>query len=201
GKQTPLTIYGRNLPGGQPDPTVVLNGSVLEKATVSVNVPNDPMVRQRLNYSGYIQPPGSLLDGIEYRVKNPAGASNPFLLTIARAPVVLENPANITREAAQAVNVPCEISGRLENKHPHGWFAFSAKKGDVLSIEVLSDRLGSPTDLVMALYNADTKALVVEVDDDPEILSPNHFFTRTSDPGRYRLVAAADTKYLLLVKS
>src|SRR5262249_38780640 len=26
GKQTPLTIYGRNLPAGQPDPTTVLNG-------------------------------------------------------------------------------------------------------------------------------------------------------------------------------
>jgi hypothetical protein len=201
GKQTQVTVYGRNLPGGQPDPTAVVNGSVLEKATVTVNVPNDPMVRQRLAYTGNVTPAGSLVDGFEYRVKSGAGTSNPFLLTYARAPVVLENPANTKRETAQQLNLPCEVAGRLDTKHSHGWFAFSAKKGDVFTIEVLSDRLGSPTDLVMALYNADTKALIVENDDDPEILSPNQFFTRTSDPARYRLAVQADAKYLLLVKN
>jgi hypothetical protein len=201
GKQAQLTIFGRNLPGGQPDPTAVLNGSVLEKATVSVNVPNDPLIKQRLSYSGYVAPPGSRIDGFEYRVKNPSGSSNPFLLTYARASVVLENPANTQREAAQAVNVPCEIAGRLDNKHRLGWFAFSAKKGDVLSIDVQSDRIGSPTHLVMRIYNADTKAMIAEVEDDPETLSPNHFFTKSTDPGRYRLVVAADGKFELLIKS
>lgn len=201
GKQTQVTVYGRNLPGGQPDPTTIVNGSVLEKATATVNVPSDPLVRQRLGFTGNVPPAGSLLDGFEYRVKNAAGTSNPFLLTYARAAVVLENPANSKRETAQQLNVPCEVAGRLDSKHAHGWFGFSAKKGDVLTIEVLSDRLGSPTDLVMALYNADTKALIVEADDDPEILSPNQFFTRTSDPQRYRLAVPADAKYQLLIKN
>jgi hypothetical protein len=201
GKQTQVTIYGRNLPGGQPDPSAVLGTSTLEKATVTITAPSDPAAAQRLAYTGYITPPGSGIDGFEHRVRNASGVSNPFLLSFARAPLVLENGTNIKRETAQEVKVPCEVAGRLDKKHPGGWFSFSAKKGEVLTIEVLSERLGSPTDLVMALYNADTKALIVEADDDPEILSPNQFFTRTSDPQRYRFTVPADGKYLLLVKS
>ena len=200
GKATPVTVYGRNLPGGQLDPTATLGGSVLEKATATVNVPNDPMARQRLDFSGYVPPPGSGLDGFEYRVRNDAGSSNAFMLNLANSPVVLENPANVKREAAQAVPVPCEVAGRLNTKHTQGYFTFDAKKGDVLSIEVLSDRLGSPSDLTMSLYGADGK-LLVEQDDDPEILSGNQFFTRTSDPARYRFAPTVDGKYTVLVKS
>ncbi len=39
GKETAVTVYGRNLPGGVPDPSAVLNGKVLEKATVTVKPP------------------------------------------------------------------------------------------------------------------------------------------------------------------
>jgi len=200
GKATPVTIYGRNLPGGQLDPTVTLGGSVLEKATATVNVPNDPQARQRLDFSGYLPPPASGQDGFEYRVRNDAGASNPFLLHIASGPVVLENPANSKRAAAQAVPVPCEVAGKLDSKHSQGFFTFDAKKGEVLTLEVLSERLGSPSDLTMSLYGTDGK-LLTEQDDDPETLSINQFFTRTADPQRYRFAPAADGKYTLLVKS
>src|SRR5262249_22103428 len=149
GKPAQLTIYGRNLPGGQPDPTVVVNGSVLEKATVNVTSPADPLAQQRLTYTGYVTPVGSGMDGFEYRVKNPSGSSNPFLLSFARAPLVLENGNNGKRETAQELKVPSEVAGKLDKKHPGGWFSFGAKKGEVVSIEVLSDRLGAPTDLVM----------------------------------------------------
>ena len=96
GKPAQLTVYGRNLPGGKPDPTAVVAGSVLEKATVQVNVPNDPVSQQRLAYTGYLPPIASGLDGMEYRVKNGSGTSNPFLLTLARSPVVLDNGKNLT---------------------------------------------------------------------------------------------------------
>ena len=31
GKTAQLTVYGRNLPGGKPDPAVVVDGKILEK--------------------------------------------------------------------------------------------------------------------------------------------------------------------------
>ncbi len=201
GKPAQLTVYGRNLPGGQPDPSAVVNGSVLEKATVTVNVPNDPAALTRLAHAGHIPPASALLDGFDYTVKNAAGTSNPYLLMYSRNPVVLDHNANLTRETAQVVPPSCEVAGRLDKVHPHAWYAFEGKKDAVYSIELLGDRINSPLDLAFTLYAADGKSVVTEQDDDPEILSNNQFFTRTSDPARFPFRVPADGKFLLLVKS
>jgi hypothetical protein len=201
GKSTPVTIYGRNLPGGQPDPTALQGGSVLEKLSMTVTAPNDPEALQRLAYGGHVPPQTSALDGFEFRVRNASGVSNPFLLTYARAPVVLDNGAHSTPETAQEIALPCEISGRIEKRRDRDWYAFTAKKGDVYSIEVLSDRLGSHTDMYFILRKPDTKQDVTEQDDNLEILAPLRFHTRSDDPPVYRFVVAADGKYQLLVAS
>lgn len=205
GKAAQLTVYGRNLPGGQPDPTAVIAGSVLEKITVPFNVPNDPAALQRLAFSGHVPPMTSGLDGVEYRIKNGAGASNPFLLTLARSPVILDDGKNSTRATAQPLNAPCEIAGRLDKAHSQAWYTFTAKKGDSLGIELAAERLGSPIDLALSLFRGDSPNPMVELDDvqpnDADFLSPTQFFTRTADPARYPLKAPADGKYFLLVKS
>ena len=43
GKTASVTVYGRNLPGGQPEPTAVCDGRVLEKITATVSAPADPL--------------------------------------------------------------------------------------------------------------------------------------------------------------
>jgi hypothetical protein len=206
GKQATLTVYGRNLPNGQPDPGAVVLGSVLEKATVTVNVPNDPAAVQRLANTGYVPPANTWLDGIDYRLKNGSGSSNSYLLVFARNPIVADTNTNLTRDKAQEVPVPCEVAGRLDKTHPHAWYAFNAKKGDVYSIELIGERLGSPLDLAFVLYNPDPKVpQMIELDDvqptDAEFLSANQFYTRTSDPARYQFKPATDGKYLVMVKS
>jgi hypothetical protein len=201
GKANQLTIYGRNLPGGRLDPTAVQDGCVLEKLTATVQVPSDPAARYRLTYNGRIPPLSSGLDGFEYRIRNQAGTSNPFLLTYARAPVVIDNGANDTPETAQEITLPCEISGCVEKIRDRDWYAFNAKKGDIYHIEVNSDRLGAQTDMFFLLRKPDTKQDLVEVDDNTEFLSQVRFFTRSDDPPTYRFVVPADGKYQLLVSS
>jgi hypothetical protein len=201
GKSTDVTIYGRNLPGGQLDPTAIENDAILEKLTVRINVPSDPAARQRLAYSGHISAKASGLDGFEYRIRNPSGWSNPVLLTYARAPVVMDNEANDTPETAQQITVPCEIFGRIEKRHDRDWYTFTAKKGAVYNIEVFSDRLDSPTDMYFVLRNADTKQELVNLDENPDVLSPVQFYTRSDDPPAYQFVVPADGKYQLLVAS
>ncbi len=199
GKPATLTVYGRNLPGGQPDPTARLGGRVLEKLSVTVTPPADPAARQRLDYSGRVGPVGSELDGFEYRLQGPAGASNPYFLAYARAPVVLATGANATAQTAQEVAVPCEIAGRILKKGQRSWFTFSARKNEVLSIEIYSERLGAPTDIYCLLYNPAAKQQLAELDDNPETLSPAKFYTRNDDPPRFRFVVPADGKYQLMV--
>jgi hypothetical protein len=201
GKPAKVTVYGRNLPGGLLDPTAVDNDVVLEKLTVEVIPPGDSLSLQRLAYHGRTSPSSSSLDGFEFRLRNAAGTSNPFLLTFARGPVVLDNDANDTSQTAQHITVPCEIAGRIERRRDRDWYQFSAKKGEVYTIEVFSDRLGAETDMYFVLRNADTKQELAALDDNGDVLTPIEFYTRTEDPPAYRFATPADGKYELLVAS
>ncbi|HZT81179.1 MAG TPA: hypothetical protein VFA26_13185 [Gemmataceae bacterium] len=200
GKTTPVTVYGRNLPGGQTDPAAVIDGKAMEKVTVPVNVPNDPARLQRLEMGDHLGFAASGLDGFELRLRGPGGTSNPHLLTYARAPVVLDNDSNHTPETAQHVPVPGEVAGRILKRRERDWYGFTAKKGDVLMIEAISDRLGSPNDLRLVLRNPAAKADVVDLDDASEPLNVK-FFHRSADPPAYRFVVPADGNYQLLVMS
>lgn len=199
GKKTMVTVYGRNLPGGVPDPTAVVQGRILEKITTTITAPSGPAV-ERLAYSGHVPPPTAFVDGFEFRLRNDTGASNPFLLTYARAPLVLDPGTNDTPETAQAVSVPCEIAGRIEKRRDRDWYSFTARKGTVLSIELYGDRLGAPVDLYAVLRNGRTKQTITELDDNPE-QTPNQFFHRSDDPARYRFSVPDDGTYLLQVSS
>ena len=201
GKMSQLTVYGRNLPGGKPDAAAAIDGHILEKITVNVTAPNDPMALQRLGYSGHVSPMTGTLDGFEYRVNTPAGVSNPFLITFARAPVVVEKDANDTPESAQEVPLPVEVAGKIDKRGDRDWYAFTAKKGDVYTIEVFSHRLGAPTDIYVSLRNLATKQEITQLDDTPQPLSLKNFYTVHRDPQAYRFVAPADGKYHILVAS
>lgn len=201
GKPATLTVYGRNLPGGQPDPSAVVGGKILEKITVTVNPPTAPLGQQRLDYRSRVGPVSSGLDGFEYRVRNAVGTSNPFLLTFAHAPVVAAVAGNNAPAKAQEVAPPCEIAGRILKKRQRAWFTFAAKKNEVFSIEAYSERLGAPTDIYCILWNPAAKQQLVELSDSPDTLNPTKFYTRSDDPPRFRFVAPADGKYQLMVSS
>jgi hypothetical protein len=196
GKTTSVTVWGRNLPGGKLDPSAVIEDRVLEKITVNVTAPAD--TGQRLAFSGLVAPKSAALDGFEYRVRNETGWSNPFLITLARAPVVLDNGNNDTPETAQEIPLPCEIAGHIEKRRDRDWYTFTAKKGDVYNIDILSDRLGAPTYMYFMLR--DLKTELKESDDNTDILS-RKFYARTEDPQTFRFTAPADGKYQLLVSS
>jgi hypothetical protein len=154
---------------------------------------------QRLAFPGHVPPMASALDGFTLTLKNASGTSNPFLLTYARAPVVVDAGDNDTRERAQKVPVPCEIAGRIEKKADVDWYTFTVEKGQAITIEVLGERLGAPLDLYFQLVS-EKGAVVTEQDDTPEPMTP-YFSARTDDPPRYRFVAPADTTYYLKVSS
>lgn len=141
GKATELTIHGRNLPDGKPDPAVLLDGKPLEKITVTITAPKDAVVLQRLGFSGHISPVSGMIDGFEYRVKTAAGSSNPFLIAFAHAPVLVEKEGNDTPETAQEVTLPVEVAGRVNKRGDRDWFTFTAKKNEVYMIELFSHRL------------------------------------------------------------
>ncbi len=202
GKPAQVTLFGRNLPNGQPEPKAQIDGRPLDKFVVSLTPPADPVDRQRLTFTGMISPPTGGLDGMEYRVKNAAGSSNPILLTYAYAPVVLDNEDNDTVEKAQTVPVPSEVCGRIEKKRDRDWYVFTAKANEVYTIEAYADRLGSPMDLYFEVRRADNKQSLGEFDDPPpnDVLSIVKFNNRSDDP-KGKITIPADGQYHLIVSS
>ncbi|MFO0928187.1 MAG: PPC domain-containing protein [Gemmataceae bacterium] len=200
GKTTSVTVFGRNLPGGKPDPAAVTDDGVLEKVTVPVTAPAEG--GGKLTFSGTVPPPTAWTDGFDLRLKNDAGSSNPFLIGLASHPVVLDAGNNDTPETAQPVTLPCEIAGHVERRRDRDWYSFTAKKGETWGIEVLSNRLGAPTYMMLALRNPATKGIVYEspLNESMQLYTPE-FFTRSEDPPAYRFTAPADGTYQLLVAS
>jgi len=191
GKQTSVTVYGRNLPGGKADASAFTDDHMLQKITVAVTVPP-------IAFSGLVMPKMAGIAGFEYRLRNDSGWSNPLLIGLAHAPLVLDNGNNETPETAQEVAVPCEIAGHVEKPRDRDWYSFAAKKGDTYLIEILSDRLGAPTYPYFMLRS--DKGELKESDDNQDIFS-RKFYSRSEDPQTFRFVAPADGKYQLLVSS
>ena len=124
--------------------------------------------------------------------------ANPILA--AANPVVLDNEKNATADTAQSVTAPCDIAGRVLKKGERHWYNFDAKKGDVWTLEVFAERIGSPVDAFFVLTD-DKGKVITEQDDGADTLSPNQFYTKGDDPARYKFTVPADGTYKVMVST
>jgi hypothetical protein len=194
GKPTPVTVFGRNLPGGKP-----VDGTAFESLSVTVTPPATAP-RDGLAFREVVAPPQALQDGFEYRL--PGSNAVPVFFTDA-AVHVEKDAGNDKPETAETIAVPCDVIGTIGKKLDKDWFGFEAKKGDVLHFELFADRLGSGMDTFFVVKNAagNMGNVVEEQDDDPDSLHPQTFFTRSGDPAAAKFTAPADGKYVVLVGS
>src|SRR5262249_5757730 len=68
GKEAKVIVYGRNLPGGTLDPSMIVEGRPLEKLVTTAKAPADERAAQRLDFPGLVVPASASLDGFEFRV-------------------------------------------------------------------------------------------------------------------------------------
>ena len=158
GTTTPVTIYGRNLPGGEKTDLLV-KGRPLQKLVRQISVPGDEDTITSLRVNDLIRPASSQLDGMEVRVKTDAGSSNEKLLLFSTLPEVLEAEPNNTTNQAQRLTVPCAVSGQFNPVGDVDTFVFAAKKNEKFSIGVFSERIDSPADPDMEILRADGNVL------------------------------------------
>ena len=196
-----LKLYGRNLPVIKSDPSFsTSNGRPLESMPIDPDVTPKSRTRGARRTDQSLAPSAGSLDAVDLTL--PAGCrspNRPLLLTRAGT-VVLDDEKNDTAATAQVVAPPCDIAGHIEKKNDRDWYAFAAKKGEVWTLEVFADRLGSPVDAYFVLTNEAGK-VIVEADDSPDTLSPNQFFTKSDDPARTRFAAPADGTYKVMVST
>lgn len=201
-----VTLFGRNLPGGQAA-GVNLNGRPLEKLVVNVAMPAGDALAA-LTVDAYIETSASGIDATQVRVTGPAGSSNAVLVGVASAVPVLEAEANNTPETAQQLAAPCEVQGQFNVARDQDWFQIEAKAGEEFSFEVISQRLGLPTNPTLLVQQIvppaevgkppmATQMALVGMTGETE-LGPE-FNARCEDPV-LRFKAPADGTYRLLLR-
>ncbi len=201
GKAAQVTLYGRNLPGGQPSEGYTADGRPLEKLTVTVTPPSGANANTLLTSLAHVEPNCALLDGFAYSLKGPGGVSNPVTIYFARDKLTVKTKPAGTPEAAEVVATPGEVAGFLAKKGEKDWVAFNAKKGDKFTIDLAAERIAASGDFYFSVRDGKDpkKDLSGEQDDDADSLHPFGFYTRTSDPGSYQFTAPEDGKYLVAV--
>lgn len=201
GTTSKFTVFGRRLPDGKPT-SLQIAGVPLEQVEVEIAVPGNEQ-GDRLDQAGFIDPAGSLLDAFAYSFSG----ARPHPIYFAAAPVVAETNDNNTPAASQTVTPPCEIVGNFYPQRDADWFQFSAKKGDIFTINLLAQRLGNPIDARMLIQRVtkndkgeETVADLANVDDagDRNARIGGDFDTSTDDPS-YRLTADQDATYRVMI--
>jgi hypothetical protein len=145
GGETPVTVYGRNLPGGRKAEGIAIDGRPLEMLAVTIQGPKDSSAAE-LPLDTMLRPADVGVDFISYRLASPRGRSNPVRLMVSDQVPAAEAEPNNDPAQAQAVKLPADLVGRLEPRGDRDGYVFEAKKGDKIWIEVFSQRLGVPMD-------------------------------------------------------
>jgi hypothetical protein len=197
------TLYGRNLPGGQPTTIKASDGRVLEQLKVSIALPGDPTVYEP---GVPASPAAAGVDGITWSLATPAGTSNPLTIYFAAAPVGLEQEPNDTADKAQKINVPGELTGQFQARGDIDLYQFDAKSAEVFWIEVFGQRSGSPADPVLVVDQVkkndkgeETLSRITAVDDTAVNIGATLFNTITDDPV-FRFAAPADGTFRITLR-
>jgi hypothetical protein len=202
GKATQVTLYGNNL-GGQMS-EVVLDGRQLEKLTVSIT--GQPNSQSNQDHLAVISAPEAMIDGFYYQFKKGNTLSNPIRIGLCKDQSTGEMEPNDKLEAPQQLTLPASVSGRFHRSGDIDGYVFEAKKDETLAINVQSQQIGQPTDVLMVVQQLTTqddgsiRTKDLNVADDPVDRTANFRFQMlTTDPS-YVFKAPEDGKYRIIIR-
>ncbi len=204
GHKNRITVFGRNLPGGFPS-DVIVHGRPLDRLDVDVDLAYSEKMDHRAVPS-YVLAVESFIDGKEFRLNSVSGPSNAILLGYSRTPITVESEANNAQTDPVQVQLPCEYVGQFFPRGDVDSLQFEAKKGELVAIEVTSQRMGFSADPWMLVQRVETHADgttelvdVKEIDDETVNIGSTAFNGATIDP-RLLLDVPQDGIYRVTVR-
>jgi hypothetical protein len=202
GSTAKYTLFGRNLPGGEPS-EVRVDGRRLEKCEVEITL---PVIAPLAPAHTTLRSLDAGLGVVSYAARTPFGESNPVLIALTRSAPILEHEPNDTPQTAQEMPAPGEFVGQFQAPGDTDYIKFRAREGQVFYIEVYADRLGSQADPYLVVeqveHNAKGQESVTRmtaVDDENSNVAPAVFDTRSDDPS-YRFQAPSDGTYRIMLR-
>lgn len=144
-----------------------------------------------------LQPAQVVTDGFAYHLP---GSHAVVMIGVTDVPVAADRPDNHTPATAQPVSLPCEVSGRLVGGDECDWFAIQVKRGEVLHLEALGQRIGSPVDLHLCVLDAAGERELARFGDEVRNVGGKALPTNHLDPAG-RWVVPADGRYLIALRN
>ena len=199
GQKTLVTFYGRNLPGGKPAPDgASIQGRPLEVVTREIDGPSDPQLAASLHDGEAVRPSRASLDGTDFRLSTPDGSSNPLFLGYTRDPIVIEQEPNNDLMTAQRLPIPCDVTGTFSPVNDVDFYAFTAKKGEKIVVEIFGERQSGLVDPFLTGFDSKGKK-IYSADDGGRNIGQIRFTTNTRD-ARWDFTAPADGEYYVQVR-
>lgn len=202
GTSNPFTLYGRNLPGGQPA-GIDSHGRALEKLVVNIPV---PLTSDILDPKTVLEPFSAGIDAFPYSISSSTGPSNVVMIQFSNSVPVIEVEPNNKGSVAQKMVVPGEIAGQFQSRGDIDCFQFDAKAKDAFWIEVIAHRAGAAVDPVVVIDQVklndkgeETLTRISALDDDPNNPLVNLFDT-LNDDNVVKFVAPADGLYRMTLR-
>lgn len=203
GTTASLTVFGRNLPGGEPSGLSV-EGRMLEKKSIQVAMPAD--LGGQLPLLVRVESHQAALDGIPLPLDGGALPVNSRLVYAATAPVALEREGNNEPASAQPLTLPGEVAGQFYPARDVDWFTFEARQGEPLILDLYANRLGMPCDAMLHIERVTRSeegkeqiTSVADVGASDQRDGGHEFDARSGDPF-YSFIAPADGTYRVLVR-
>lgn len=209
GKATRVTLHGWNLRNAV-ETASIENSSGVTPVPAGARGENGPMEFDRIEVEipatkaqatwplpMRLQPSQALVDGFSY---HHPGSHAAVVIGVTDAPVVVDRSENHSPASAQALAHPCEVSGQLAAGDERDWFAIDARRGEVLFIEALAQRINSPVDLKISVFGDAGREELLSLNDETRNIGGKPFPTSHLDPAG-RFVVPADGRYLIVVRN
>jgi hypothetical protein len=88
----------------------------------------------------------------------PGGKSSGMATIVtSRLPDIVESEPNNDLGTATLTSLPCAVNGTFQHRGDRDFFQFAATKGQAMEFQALSRSMGSPSYLLIRLYNAEGK--------------------------------------------
>jgi len=115
---------------------------------ISANIPNNPRLVLTFEIA-----PDAPLGNHQIRLITPNGVSNPQNFIVGDLPEIKEQEPNTTKEVANMLELPVTVNGTVASIDDVDFFRFKLRKGARLICDIHAQRIGSPLDTYLVLYD------------------------------------------------
>ena len=97
-----------------------------------------------------------------WRITAPRGSTGARPFLVGDLPEFIETESNSTPEKAERITLPITVNGQIAGERDIDYYVFSANENEVVAVETIAARLGSPLEPIVELYDPRGRRVAAE---------------------------------------